>query len=187
MNYKKSSDINQTNIDKIINVAYGDGTLKDKLTVKSLIRSNEDAKKIFEHYRKTAAAVGKMGIDNIPEDLLSKMDERVKREFNFKRSIASDLYTIFVSKPAGAFATASLLVLLIVTLFIFNIPVNRQYTDAELIKADRQTKQALLFVSGIFSDAGSTVKDDILTTRVADPLQEGINLVNYLFNEGDKK
>jgi len=184
MNYKKSSEISEQLLSKIISVAYGNGSLIDKFQVKRLINKDFELKELYEEYRRTAEAVHSLYSEKYEhESAISPHELKSK-----PRKIIDDIYSIFLGKPI--ISSAVVTVLLISIMFsVFNereISFNG-YTLAEVEKADIDSRHAISIVANIFKNTGKTLKTDILYKEVSVPIRSGINTVNKLFNKEIKK
>ena len=74
----------------------------------------------------------------------------------------------------------------IVIALIVNRPVQYNYTQAQIIDADRQAREAFLIVGKILKETHATLQNDVLGERVSKPLNQSIRIANKLF-EGEKK
>ena len=186
MNYKKSSEISEKCLNKIISAAYGNASLIDTIQVKRLIKKNSELKALYEEYRRTAEAVHSLKIEEYNSE-----SNFVPRELNNKQksmTILEELYSVFLGKPVVYGATITILLISI----LFSVFSNREisyngYTLAEVKKAKRESRIAISIVSEIFSETGTTLKTDILYKEVSKPINEGINTVNKLFNKEIKQ
>jgi len=181
MNYKKSSEIQENLIDKIISVAYGHGSFMDRLRVKRMIKNDNELKGLFEEYHKTAKTVHSL-----------KFNESEKtNEFKSKqksRTIIEDLYSIFLGKPI----IYSTVVTMLFASIMFSVFTEREislngYSNIEVEKANLESKYAISIVAKIFKKTESTLKTDILYKEVSKPIINGMNTVNNLFNKEIEK
>ncbi len=181
MNYKKSSNISEELLDRIVSVAYGNASFLEKRRIEKLASENEKVHELLNEYRSTANTV-----HSIPkEEYEGKLKLQTISESN--SSIFDDVYLILIAKPLVS-AAATILLIFAITFSLFN---NREltyegYSLAEVQKANLESKQALLFVSKIFSKTTQQLTDDILINEVSKPIKEGMNTVNKLFNK-DKR
>lgn len=178
MNYKKSSNISEELLDRIISVAYGNASFLEKRRIEKLASKNETVKELLNEYRSTANTV-----HSIPkEEYEGKLKLKTISEPN--SSMFDDVYLILIAKPLVS-AAATILLIFAITFSLFN---NREltyegYSLAEVQKANLESKQALLIVNKIFSKATQQLTDDILINEVSKPIKEGMNTVNKLFNK----
>jgi hypothetical protein len=187
MNAKKSFEITEELRDKIISAAYGDAGFIDKIKIKRLAGKNPEVKSLIDEYSATADAAHSIKPEECPEVLLNSVREKIGIKREEKKSFILDLYTALFNRPIISAAAVSILVIAVVASIIFNKnEYQYNYTQAEIALADRQVKESLYIVSKIFNKAQTNLTDEILTARVAKPISEGFNLVNDLFNEGDK-
>ncbi|MDA3860306.1 MAG: hypothetical protein PF445_03685 [Melioribacteraceae bacterium] len=178
MNYKKSSNISEELLDRIISVAYGSASFFEKRRIEKLATENEAVKELLDEYKSTAQAVHSIPKEEYTGEL------KVKNISELSKSIFDDFYLILIGKPVITAVTTVLLIFAI-TFSLFN---NREltyegYSVAEVQKANLETKQALQIVQNIFSKTEDKIKYDILTNEVSKPIKDGMNTVNKLFKK----
>ena len=178
MNYKKSSNISEELLDRIISVAYGNASFLEKRRIEKLASKNEKAHELLNEYKSTANAVHSIQ----KEEYEGKLKLQTISEPN--SSMFDDVYLILIAKPLVS-AAATIILIFAITFSLFN---NREltyegYSLAEVQKANLESKQALLIVNKIFSKATQQLTDDILINEVSKPIKEGMNTVNKLFNK----
>lgn len=186
MNYKKSYNISDELLEKIISVAYGNASILETYQVKRLIRGDENLKKIFDDYRNTAKMVHSIKIKKFEKELNFVVDSNNPKKK--RKSLLDEIYSLFLGKPFVYSAAVSVLIISI----IFSIFSNREltfngYTTAEVEQANRESKQAIMIVANLFTKTGKTLKTDILYKEVSKPINEGINTVNNLFKKEKEK
>ena len=186
MKRKRIFDLTDEQKDKIISAAYGNGSLSDRLIVRRLIFSNEDAEKLYLSYKQTASEVKQIAGEECPSDILKTVQYETKRALENKGSFLSDLYSAVFSRPIVSAVTTVVLIASIVIALIVNRPVQYNYTQAQIIDADRQAREAFLIVGKILKETHATLQNDVLGERVSKPLNQSIRIANKLF-EGEKK
>ncbi len=188
MNINKTFELNEEAVNKLISVAYGDASLREKLIVKRTILQNREARKLFNSFKQTADKVKRIVPENCPEDLIKRIElKNVTRKKNVS-GFLFDLYSIIFGRPLVSAGTALILIAAIVIALMVNRPVqyNYTYSESEILNADKQARQALAIVGKFFKQTQSTLQNEILSERVAKPINEGIGIVNNLF-EGEAK
>jgi hypothetical protein len=178
MSRKKSFEITDTLKSKIISSAYKDASLIDKISVWLLIRRCEEAKKIFDSYRSTANEVAKLAEDECPEFIIDSV--KIERTF-FKSGFVADLYSILFVRPIASLAVVIIVVSAIIFGTIRNRTVEYEFTEAEVIKADKQARHAFAIVGNIFRETKQTLENDVLGDKVSKPLNKGLRIINNLF------
>lgn len=185
MNRKKSFEITEELKNKIIAAAYKDASWHDRFLVWRLISRNEEAKEIFDSYRATALEVAKLTEEECPELVLNSAKEKTVFVKTKKAGFLNDLYTITFARPVVSLAVVLVVISAITFGIIRNKTVEYEFTEAEVIEADKQAQQALAIVGNIFEQTRSTLEDDVLGNKVAAPLNKGLGIINNLF-EGEK-
>ena len=179
----KSSDISNKMIEKIISVAYNDANVFERAVVYLTSLNNNRIKSELESYRRTARLVHALSEEVCPDKIFanSKINNLPKPEI--RGSFITDLFSLVLNKPiASAFASLTVVLLIIATV-IFNRQVERRFTDQEIQLADKQIKYALQLIGNIMNETQHTLKNEILTDRIAKPIHEGIEIVNTLLKE----
>ncbi|MDP3583149.1 MAG: hypothetical protein Q8S39_14535, partial [Ignavibacteria bacterium] len=101
-----------------------------------------------------------------------------------KPGFLNDLYTIAFARPVVSLAVVLVVISAITFGIIRNKTVEYEFTEAEVIEADKQAQQALAIVSNIFEQTKTTLEDDVLGNKVSKPLNKGLGIINNLF-EGE--
>ncbi|MEN8191374.1 MAG: hypothetical protein ABFS12_01075 [Bacteroidota bacterium] len=180
MNYKKSSEVSEEILDKIISVAYGNASIVDRILVRRLIKKDSQLQKMFEEYQLTANAVHSIKL----EEYKTPKKSVVMKSNRKGSTLMEEIYSIFLGRPI-VYSTA---ITVLFVAIMFSVFSNREisyngYTLAEVEKANRESKLALSIVADIFDDTGKILKTDILYNEVSKPINEGINTVNKLFKK----
>lgn len=187
MKHTKFYKIDEQLHDKIISAAYGDAGIVDKIKIYFLSKKYHEVKSLFEKYRSTSKAVHSLEKEVLPDELLEKVKIKTGFKETQKNSFFFDFYSFVFARPAlSGFATALLIIIIIISAFIKGPEFQTQYSKEEIALANRQTKQALAIIGKVFSKTEKTLKNEILAKRVGKPINEGLNIVNDLFNEENK-
>jgi len=187
MKRKKSFEINDKLIDKIISAAYGDANIFDKLEVYFKARNNNEVKRLLDSYRATAEEVHQLGEEEYEDRSIhfrGTQNGIVEESYN---SFITDFLTIIFSRSTASLAVTIFIIVAVVATLFVNRPQEQKYSQQEIQIADRQTRKALAIVGKIFNQTQSTLEKEVLSERVAKPIREGIGIVNYLFNQGTKQ
>lgn len=183
MKRTKSSETSSKMIERIISVAYNDTNIFEKGLVYLASLTNNKVKAELESYRRIAGLVHTLKEDVCPEKLLINLKTKNIPSPEIKKSFITDLFSLVFNRPIASALTTIMVVLIIVATIIFNRPIERKYSDHELQLADKQARHALQLISTIMSETQLTLKNEILTDRVAKPIHEGIEIVNTLLKE----
>lgn len=187
MKHTKFYKIDEQLHDKIIGAAYGDAKIIDRIKIYLLSKKYPEVKLLFDEYRSTSKAVHSIEKEILPDELLEKVKTKTGVKEPQKNSFFFDFYSFVFTRPAlSGFATVLLIIIIIISAFIKGPEFQTQYSKEEIAIANKQTKQALAIIGKVFSDTEKTLKNDILAKRVGQPINEGLNIVNDLFNEENK-
>ena len=185
MNAMKSFNIDNDLLNKIISVAYGDASLKDKLHIRRLAGNREEVKKLLEEYRAVAAEVHSLKEEDCPQTLIHNLPVKALR----RKSLSMDLYSLIFSKPIFTAAVSAVLLAAVVFGIMNNKPIayRHNYSQADVLLAERQAKQAFAIVGKIFNETSTTLKNEVIESKVAKPIGESLGIVNNLINKGEIK
>ena len=174
--------MNEKLLNKIISVAYGDANLIDKFKIYWMAKNKDEVKSTLQQYKTNAEKLKHLTEEEVPERILTNVNNITKNLTGEKRSLFFDLYTMVFSKPAVASVVLGIFILAIVSTFIFKrSEIKEQYTVQEIELADKNVKKSLALVASIFNKTKTTIEKDILTKKVGTPIHKGFNVVNDLF------
>ena len=184
MKSRKYNQINEEMITKIISVAYGDASIKDRAIVFFASRQNDEVSLLLDDYRKTARSVHSIQPEECPEELLNITTQSLGMKNNREKSFWLDLYTAFFARPlVSAAATVIVLAVIMMSLLFYKPDYQNGYSKEEIELANKQVKYALSMVKNALTKSNKILTEDILKNKVAKPIGEGINYVNTLLKE----
>jgi len=171
-------NINPKLIDKIINVAYGDARITERIIVFWKASRNGEVKRILEEYKTTASSVYNINKEELPEYVIDSVHRRIELE-NESESLISKIYFALYSKPIFSAAVVSIFVLTIISFFLFRQPAAKyKYSKAEIELAQQQLGESIAIVSKVFNKAEEKLDKEIINERVSKQLNKGLNLIN---------
>ncbi len=125
-------NINPKLIDKIINVAYGDASITERIIINWKAFRNDEVRRILVEYKTTANSVHNINKEELPEFVIKSVRRRIEFE-NESESLISKAYFALFSKPFFSAAVVSIFVLAIISMFIFKQPAEtHKYSKAEI-------------------------------------------------------
>ncbi|MFH0735170.1 MAG: hypothetical protein V1773_12035 [bacterium] len=180
-------NINETKLDKIITVAYGDGTILDKIQIYAAIIINKEVRKIFIEYKNTKDIVHNNLKLELPDSIITNVNNKLGLNTQKDKTILSEIYLLFITKPFVPAAAMLIVSAAVIWSLFFSTPVHHNinksiYTKHELDIAEKQAQYALSIVSNALTETNNTVTKDILINDVAKPINEGMTIINNLFN-----
>ncbi len=172
-------------LNRIISVAYNDANLLEKFKIYRLASKDRKVQTVLDEYKKVANQAHKVQLDYCPDELIEEASQITKIKAKAEKSLFFDLYSFIFKQPAISAAILSMFILALVSTFVIQRPeIHMQYTHQEIEAADKQVKQSLAIIAGVFKKTKTTVEEDVLTDRVSRPIVESFNLVNnYLQGE----
>ncbi len=165
--------MNKKKEEKIIRVAYNDASLLEKLRVAFLIRSDKEAAKLFESYKKTYESVRKLKRNDLPLNVEIKLQNLITERETPKRRVV---------KTRG-FALALSILLIAVITFAFlkkNSNYYGNYNEQTVKKARIETLASMKLVAQIFSNTKKLVIDNVLINTVSRPVNDGLTEVKKI-------
>ena len=185
---KKSYELNEEMLNKIISVAYGDATLRDKFIVMRAAKQNPNIRETLNSYKQNAKDVNALREEEYPDDLLKNVFRKNIPFFKKTSSFLFDLYSTVFSRPIISAITTIVLITTIVTTLIVNRPtqISYHYSQAEINNADQQARKAFAIVGKFFKQTQTTLENEIMGEHVAKPINNGIGIVNNIL-EGETK
>ena len=187
MNRKKSSEITEELLNKIISVAYGDASPPDKIKVMRAASRSNEVRSLLNSYKTIANEVKQLGEEEFPRGLLKSIENRTVPLKKTTNKFIYDLISIVLSRPIVSAATSVILIAAIIASLIINKPVqyNYNYSTAEITEAEKQAEYAFAVVGKIFKETHSTLQKEVFVNAVARPFGQSIGIINNLL-EGDR-
>jgi hypothetical protein len=172
-------------LNRIISVAYNDASLLEKVRIYKLAEKNKKVKAVLTEYKKAAKITHSFDLDYCPDEIIDSVTSGSNINQPKEKSLFFDLYSFIFRQPAVSAAILSVIILALVSTFVFQRPeIHNQYTKGEIETADKQVKHSLALIAGVFKKTTTTVEKDVLTERVSKPIWESLILVNdYLQGE----
>jgi hypothetical protein len=182
-----SHKISEQLLNKIISAAYNDAGIWDKMRI--LITAKRDAKikKIFDSYKSTAAEVHKIQEEIFSNTRLKSTEYEMPGKIELKNNFVLDLVNIAITKPIISTAAVILLVGLLIVSLLQTRTIEYNYSQTEIESAHQKAKQAFAIIGKVFNETKITLEEDVLNEKVVMPINEGFEIINVLFNKGDKK
>ena len=184
---KESNNLDHKVIDKIIRVAYGDAGIFDWLHIRLKSLTNNEIKSLLEEYRQTANVVHKLKGEEVPEHITERMKSitggKIKSE-SLTSKILLAIFSFFSNKAIHA-AVVGILIIVIVSMFIFKEPTPaHKYSKAEIELAQKQFQKSLAIVGRTFQKAEKSFSEEILKNQINKNLNRGYYLVNKILIGG---
>lgn len=182
MNDKKLIEPNEKLLNKIIAVAYNDAGIFDRYIVYRAAKRDKNIQNILKEFRVTAKEVHQITEEECPKEIIELIEQKSISLQTKSNSFTTDFITIVLNRPLIS-AAASVIVLGAVLIGLFSTrPIQPSYSKNEVETADRQARQAFAIVGKIFNQTEMTLKKEVLNDRVSKPINEGLEIVNNLFN-----
>ena len=174
MQYRKSDNIDEEMLDRIIATAYKDASLAERIKVYFLTRKNPEIKKLFNEYREIADKVKKVPLEECPDSVIKSIELKTGNEnISFKL------------RPAYIFAATVLVVSTLVAVLLYqNKEKETVYSKAEIELAEQQVKTSLAILNKVFKKTEDLIQKDILPKRVGKPLNKSLSIINEVLIGG---
>ncbi len=170
---------------KIIESAYKKLSFFEKRSLAKLLKSNEEAAKLYNEHHRAAEKLHSLKSITCPDELVKNVKRKISVEGK-KASILQRIYFIAFKNQVVTFAVA--VTVLSVVFFVLVSDFNNsksQYTQAQIELADKQTEQAFAIVSKVFVNSQHTLEANILGEQVGYSIKNSINEINNLFKKGE--
>ncbi|MDX1699272.1 MAG: hypothetical protein R3250_01580 [Melioribacteraceae bacterium] len=175
-------------LNSIIKVAYGEASFLEKLKIRKLAKGNSEISSLLEKHIQIANASRNLGTDAFPEEILKNVKNITRVSSPKEKSLFFDIYSFIFMRPAISAAIFSVIILSLISTFVFKRPeIHQQYSKQEIELADQQVKQSLALLASVFKRTTTTVEKDILNDRVSRPIKESFNLVNEYLEEDNNE
>ncbi len=162
-----SVNINQKLIDKIVNVAYGDASITERMIVNWKASRTDEVRKILEEYKATAISVHNMERENLPEYVIESVRKRIEFE-NESENLISKIYFALFKKPIFSAAVVGIFVLALISMFLFRQPAETpKYSNAEIELAQQQLGESIAIINEVFNKAEQKLDKEIINDRVS--------------------
>jgi len=182
MQEKSSNKIDDKLLDKIIEVAYSDAGLYDKIVVWINARKYPEIKGLLDEYRLTASLVHSLDEEKISEANLKSVHNKIGQREKTKPDVPfihSFIHSFNFSKPLVSASTVGIIIITIISVLLFYSPTpERKYTKAEIELAQQQLGESLAIVNKVFHQTSKKIDAEVITKYVSKPLNKGLNLIN---------
>jgi len=172
---KTKKQIEEKILDQIINAAYGDATIMQKISLYVKMLSNKELKIVYNDYKLTAQQVHKIKLEETELDI---------------GIISNTIYRItsFVfAKPLNvSFASLALLLAAVTFFLMLNKNSGVNYTQSEMMQAELDMKYSLAIVGKVFTSAENRLNKEIIDDKIRRPIKKGFQTINTLYNKKDK-
>lgn len=181
---KPSNHINDEFIDKIISVAYGEAGFVDKIKVRKAAEKDPEVRKLLEEYRETAGVLELMKKEKCPDKVVADAERKTGVDVH-RVSFWQKFFGILAYRPAFSVAAAVIVTLTFATVLIDEHSGNSpQYTQAQVVTAERQVKESLAIIGRVFNITEDQLQNEVIKKQVVPPLRQSISIVNNLFKGG---
>jgi hypothetical protein len=181
---KKQFKISEGYIAKIISVAYGDGSLFDKIEVYLKACSNPLIKNILNDYKAAAKSVKYVRKEYASTGLLKNVQSELNIRENLLVSLLAGLYKALIMKPV--YSVAAVIIIISVSTFILLRQPEHQpaYSKEQVALAEKQVKYSFALVEKILARTQNKITKDVISNDVIQPIKKSTVVVYNLFNGG---
>ena len=180
--------MNEKLLNKIICTAYGDASIIDKLHVRLLALKNKEINALLLEYKKSAQLVHRMPEESVSDSVIRRVysNLNLNNESNFV--LKAKTFSFFYRRPIAASAALVVVSIIIaISVFIYNPVHKTEYKPEEIERAAVQANEVFKFVNNTFTNAGRTVKEDVIEKNVNKPINEKLNTISKIITKGEVK
>ena len=125
MSYKKSYNISDEMLEKIISTAYGQASFLEKHKVNKLLKQDDRLRELYEEYKRTANLVHSIDLEELNKEFIITQKDSKER-----KSIIDEIYSIFLGKPLVYSAAVSVLIISI-------MDIQQQKLNAQIYRVSK--------------------------------------------------
>jgi len=172
---KTKKQIEEKILDQIINAAYGDATIMQKISLYVKMLSNKELKIVYNDYKLTAQQVHKIKL------------EETELDIGIISNTISRITSFVFAKPLNvSFASLALLLAAVTFFLMLNKNSGVNYTQSEMMQAELDMKYSLAIVGKVFTSAENRLNKEIIDDKIRRPIKKGFQTINTLYNKKDK-
>ena len=172
---KTKKQIEEKILDQIINAAYGDATIMQKISLYVKMLSNKELKIVYNDYKLTAQQVHKIKL------------EETELDIGIISNTISIITSFVFAKPLNvSFASLALLLAAVTFFLMLNKNSGVNYTQSEMMQAELDMKYSLAIVGKVFTSAENRLNKEIIDDKIRRPIKKGFQTINTLYNKKEK-
>jgi len=184
---KESDKLNQKLTDKIINVAYGNAGIVDRIYIFFKAKADGKANSLLNEYRNTAISVHNLKQEEVPDYIIAKAKSITggtgQNEF-IPSHISYGVFSFLSTKVIPATVLGILFIFIVSFLILREPSPSHKYSKAEIELAEKQLKQSLAIVGKAFQKAEKSFSEEVLNNQINKNLNRGYFLVNNILIGG---
>ena len=170
--------IEESLLDKIIAVAYGDAGLIDRVIIYRTAKIDPFVKQLLNEYKLTAASVHKIKETELQAGISNAVKAKLEVEVKSK-PIGSFIYSRLFARPILSTGIAGILMIIIVGVLYFNKPAPEYtYTKVEIELAQQQLQESIAIVNNVFLKAETELDTEVMPIHVGKQVNKSFNVLN---------
>ena len=178
------NNIDESLLDKIIAVAYGDAGRMDRIIVYRMAKKDPLVNQLLIEYKLTAASVHRIKETDLPSSIIETVKVKPSNEFN-SSPMGSFIYSWLFARPILSTGVAGVLIISIVGILLFNEPAPEYaYTKVEIELAQKQLQESIAIVNKVFRKAETELDTEVIPKHVSKQVNKSFNLLNELLIGG---
>jgi hypothetical protein len=184
MQKNNSVKIEESLLDKIIAVAYGDAGWIDRITIHRMAKKDPLVKQLLNDYKLTAASVHRIKRTELQVNVSSRVREKLGRESK-SNPIGSFIYARLFARPILSAGIAGVLVITICGILLFHEPAPEfTYTRTEIELAQKQLQESIAILNKVFRKAETELDSEVMPIHVGKQVNKSFNVLNDLLIGG---
>jgi len=187
MQMKESDKLNQKLTDKIINVAYGNAGIVDRIYIFFKAKADGKANSLLNEYRNTAISVHNLKQEEVPDYIIAKAKSITggtgQNEF-IPSHISYGVFSFLSTKVIPATVLGILFIFIVSFLILREPSPSHKYSKAEIELAEKQLKLSLAIVGKAFQKAEKSFSEEVLNNQINKNLNRGYFLVTNILIGG---
>jgi hypothetical protein len=184
MQKNNSVKVEESLLDKIISVAYGDAGLIDTLSIHRMAKKDPLVKELLNEYKTTAASVHNINETELPASISNEVKAKLGKESK-SNPLGSFIYARLFARPILSTGIAGILIISLVGILLFNEPAPEYaYTKVEIELAQKQLRESIAIVNKVFRKAETELDTEVMPKHVGKQVNKSFNLLNDLLIGG---
>ncbi|UCH66456.1 MAG: hypothetical protein JSW63_04830 [Ignavibacterium sp.] len=184
MQKNNSVKVEESLLNKIISVAYGDAGLIDRINIYRKARKDPFIKQLLNEYKKTAASVHSIKETELPASISSTVRENLGKNTN-TNPVGSFIYSWLFARPILSTGVAGILIIAICGILLFHKPAPEYtYTKVEIELAQKQLQESIAILNKVFRKAETELDTEVMPIHVGKQVNKSFNLLNDLLIGG---
>ena len=176
--------VDESLLDKIISVAYGDAGWIDRIIVYRMANKDPLVKQLLYEYKLIAESIQKIKETELPSSIIESVKVKLGNEPD-SNPIGSFIYSWLFVRPILSTGIAGILIITICSILLFHKPAPEYtFTKVEIELAQKQLQESIAILNKVFRKAETELDTEVMPKHVGKQVNKSFNLLNELLIGG---